>query len=119
MPILWVENHPRFVEFARRQFLRGHEVTVAMSLDAARGAVAHDAFDAVLVDFDLDDGKGDVFVRELRGRRMSPRVLVIAASAHQEGNDALLAAGADAVCGKLKFAGIAEVLKTLSESRPG
>ena len=119
MRILWVENHPRFVNAVRQQFLTGHELTVVPSLEAARvaafGGGGH-AFDAVLVDFDLDDGKGDALVRELRDR--FPALAIVATSSHEDGNRALTAAGADAVCGKLEFSRIPQLLESLVQARP-
>jgi CheY-like chemotaxis protein len=111
--ILWVENHPRFVSVVRHQFLAGHELTVVPSLEAARIAAGAGDFDAVLVDYDLDDGKGDVLVRELRER--FPRVAIVATSSHEDGNRALTAAGADAVCGKLEFNRIPKLLESLTQ----
>ena len=111
MRILWVENHPRFVSVVRNQFLAGHELTVVPSLEAARVAAAAGGFDAVLVDYDLDDRKGDLLVRELREKL--PRVAIVATSSHENGNQALLAAGADAVCGKLEFSRIPNLLESL------
>ena len=109
MHILWVENHSRFVSVAR-QFLAGHKVVVVPSIGEARDASSRELFDAALVDFDLDDGKGDVLVRELR--RRFPALLVIATSSHEAGNEALLCAGAHAVCGKLDFSRIQSVLQS-------
>jgi DNA-binding response OmpR family regulator len=106
--ILWVENHKSFVQQATKHFLTAHTVTVVPSLAAARAALAGDAFDVVLVDYDLDDGKGDELVRELRQRTDGPHV--IAVSSHEEGNRLLVEAGAHAVCGKMQFSRIAEVL---------
>ena len=115
MKILWVENHERFIRAVRQQFLAGHELTVTPSLEAAREALAQETFDVALIDFDLDDGKGDALVRELRQTR--PGLRIIATSAHADGNRALAAAGAEAVCGKLEFARIAELLTLESTSR--
>jgi CheY-like chemotaxis protein len=109
--ILWVENHARFVAVTR-QFLRGHELTVVPSIEAARAALSAGLFEAVLVDFDLDDGKGDVFIRELRER--PGRVIVVATSSHEDGNRALVAAGADAVCGKMEFSRIPKLLESFA-----
>ena len=116
MNLLWVENHPQFARVAARQFLGGHTVTIVPSLAAARAALAGGSFGVVLIDFDLDDGKGEELVRELRA---SPdRPWVVAASSHEAGNRALVEAGADAVCGKLQFARIGEVLGQLAERGP-
>jgi CheY-like chemotaxis protein len=122
MRVLWVENHTQFVRVAGRQFLADHAVTVAPSLTDARAALAGGSFEVVLIDFDLDDGKGEELVRELRP--MPGRPFVVAASSHEVGNQALVAAGADAVCGKLQFAHVGEVLRQLAgrtwaEAEPG
>ena len=112
MRILWVENHPHFARMAGRAFLAGHAVTVVPSLSAARQALADSAFDVILVDYDLDDGKGTELVRWLRTLPESPPV--VATSSHDDGNEALRAAGADAVCGKMRFAEIGCVLARLA-----
>jgi CheY-like chemotaxis protein len=117
MQILWVENHDQFARIAARQFLAGHSVTVVPSLTGARAALVNGSFDVVLIDFDLDDGKGDELVRELKALPKPPHL--VAASSHDEGNRALLEAGADAVCGKLQFARIAEVLPSLAGGKAG
>lgn len=81
------------------------------------GAIARfdaERFDAVITDFDLDDGKGIEIVRAIRSR--GSRVTIVGASSHDDGNDALIAAGADAVCSKMRFADIARVLAVQSMS---
>jgi DNA-binding response OmpR family regulator len=118
MNILWVENHASFAQIAARQFLAGHIVTVVPSLAQARVALADGKFAVVLVDYDLDDGKGDELVRELCQLTDGPRV--IATSSHEDGNRLLSEAGAHAVCGKMKFSHIAEVLaKATGDANPG
>ena len=111
MELLWFENHPQFARFAR-PFLAGYSVTVVPSLAAARSAVGKTHFDVVLVDFDLDDGKGAELVRELAARVGRP--LIVATSSHADGNAALLDAGADAFCVKLEFARIPGLLQSLT-----
>src|SRR4051812_25462525 len=76
------------------QFLSAHELTVVPSVSAAKAAAAGGSFDAVLVDYGLDDGKGDGLVRFVR--QMQARIPVVATSSHEDGNATLLAAGADA-----------------------
>jgi len=112
MELLWVENHPHFTRFAL-PFLAGYSVTVVPSLAAARAALGQTRFDVVLVDFDLDDGKGAELVQELAGGVGRP--LIVATSSHADGNAALLRAGADAVCGKLEFARIPALLQSLTK----
>jgi DNA-binding response OmpR family regulator len=111
MKILWLENNSRFARTVCRSFLAEHEVTVTPIIADARDFLADEAFDVLLVDYDLDDGKGDSLVRALRHKTLRPAI--VAVSAHQEGNDALLRAGADATCGKLQFAEIGQVLANL------
>jgi DNA-binding response OmpR family regulator len=111
MELLWVENHPRFTQMAR-PFLAGYSVTLVPSLAAARVALGKAHFDVVLVDFDLDDGKGEELVRELAAKVRRP--VIVATSSHAAGNAALLQAGADAVCGKLEFSGIPGLLQSFT-----
>jgi hypothetical protein len=54
-----------------------------------------------LVDFDLDDGKGDALVRELLEGGFPGRIIAI--SAHHDGNEALMNAGARVSCPKARF----------------
>jgi len=109
--ILYLENHPVFAGLVTQQFLSAHRVTVVPSLSAARIALAAGTCDLVISDYDLDDGMGDEFVRECRATH--PRLPVIAASSHDAGNAALMAAGASAVCGKMEFDHIQEVIMEL------
>jgi CheY-like chemotaxis protein len=114
---LWVENHAVFARLAGRQFLAGHDVTVVPSLARAKEVLAARTFDAVLVDYDLDDGKGASLVAYLRQLPAAPAV--VATSAHEEGNGLLLAAGADAACPKGRFAEIGAVLARAVATRGG
>src|SRR2546423_15479388 len=102
--LLWVENHDVFARMAGRQFLAGHDLTVVPSLALAREALAARTFDAVLLDYDLDDGKGASLVEFIHQLPTVP--VVVATSAHEDGNGFLLAAGADAGCPKGRFAAI-------------
>jgi DNA-binding response OmpR family regulator len=106
--ILYLENHAVFAEQVTRQFLRAHRVNVVPSLAAARSAMTSGGFDLVLSDYDVDDGKGDEFVRECRAAY--PRMPIIAVSSHDAGNAALTAAGASAVCAKMDFERIQQVI---------
>ena len=109
MRILFIENHARFARLTTKQFLSAHQVTVVATLCAAREELKQ-RYDIVLIDYDLDDGKGDELVRELNTCASRPGI--IAVSSHQAGNDALLAAGADALCDKMGFARIAQTIET-------
>ncbi len=91
-------------------FFSDDDVVVVSSVSAALKLNTMD-FDLVLVDYDLDDGKGDQVVRALgRGQTKVP---IIAVSSHEEGNTALRAAGADAVCAKKDFGNIREIVAKL------
>jgi len=111
MRILFVENHAAFAAIARDEFMRGHEVVIVPSLAEARTCLAAGTFDLVLLDFDLDDGRGVDLLADLR--RGPAHVRVIGVSARPAGNAALLAAGADLAVGKLEFRKIEAVLRDL------
>lgn len=108
MRILFVDNHPEFTAVVTGAFLSAHEVVIVPTIGRARSTLEALAFDAVLVDYDLDDGKGVELVRAIRSS--NARLPIIAVSSHDEGNAALVDAGADAVCGKLGFARIEATL---------
>ena len=111
MNILYLENHTIFAQQVIKQFLSEHRVDVVPSLSAARSAISSGDFDLVLSDYDLDVGKGDVFVRECRAAY--PELPILAVSAHDKGNAALVSAGATAVCAKMQFDRIQEVIAGL------
>jgi CheY-like chemotaxis protein len=94
------------------QFLAAHDLTVVPSVATARVALEAQAFDVVLVDYDLDDGKGSEVVDFVR--QLSVRPLVVAVSSQAAGNTVLLAAGADAICSKMQFAGIEGVMRSVA-----
>lgn len=108
MKILFAENHPRFAAITAKTFLTNHVVTIVPSVAAARLLLSEAAFDVVLVDYDLDDGKGDELVHEMQSQ--ASRAAIIAVSSHAAGNQALLGAGADAVCSKMNFQNIEVII---------
>ena len=116
MNILYVENHTVFAAQVCRQFLSAHGVRVVSSLAAARDALAASDYDILIVDYDLDDGKGDELVRACRV--LHPNVRIIAGSAHDTGNAALVKAGAAAVCCKMEFDKIQTVIDSLGQAEP-
>jgi len=75
-------------------------VTVVATIAGAL-RVLDEPFDAVLVDYDLDDGKGTAVVQALRRRGFGGRIVGV--SSHEPGNAALVAAGADDACSKMGF----------------
>jgi DNA-binding response OmpR family regulator len=109
--ILFVDNHREFTAVVVPTFLAAHAVTVVPTIEAAKAALDGSTLDVVLVDYDLDDGKGVELVRWVRTVGLPVRL--IAVSARSDGNDALLAAGANRACPKTEFARIATVLASL------
>ena len=108
MRILFVDNHPEFTSLVTQSFLHNDDVEIVPTIAGARAAVQGAAFDVALVDYDLDHGKGVEFNRWVRSTRAQLRM--VAVSARVEGNQALMSAGADAVCAKLDFSGIQRVI---------
>lgn len=111
MRILFVENHAVFAGMVCKEFLGAYSVEIVPSLAAARRSLENCSYDLLLVDFDLDDGKGDELVREVKAR--FPKLKAIAVSSHDAGNRALTIAGADAVCGKMEFHQIQSVIEAI------
>ncbi len=110
MKILMVEDNPTFSALACNNFLTSHDVKVAATLKAARSALDSESFDAVLVDFDLPDGKGNQLVTWIRQRPPTQKVPIVAISSHERGNRRLLAAGANTTCSKMHFKKITKAL---------
>ncbi|MEI9864847.1 MAG: response regulator [Limisphaerales bacterium] len=108
MKILFVENHSVFAQQAIIHFLSTHQVTVVPSLLMARSSLAANQYDVLLIDYDLDDGKGEELVRDLREVRN--KIRIVGVSAREEGNAALLQAGVDAICSKMEFNRIQELI---------
>ena len=101
MKILFVENHAVFAKIVTETLLNQHTVRIVSTLSKAWALLSQDDYDVVLVDFDLDDGKGDELVKKIRAQNWP--VKIVAVSSHERGNLALQKAGADAICGKLTF----------------
>lgn len=119
MKILFVENHARFAVITVKAFLSSHEVEVVPNMALAREALLANRFDAVLIDYDLDDGKGAELIADIQ--KQASRPIIIAVSSHAAGNDILLQAGADAVCSKMQFKDIEDVIAqavTSTNARP-
>lgn len=113
MRLLFVEDHAIFAQTVVAEFMAEHTVVIAPSIAAALERIAAERFDGILVDFDLPDGKGDELVWQLRYRLFLPTPIV-AVSAHDAGNAALLGVGANLVCAKGDFAKIGDVLAHLA-----
>lgn len=116
LKILFVENHIRFAAVTVKAFLSSHQVTVVPSIQGAHEFLTAERFDVVLVDYDLEDGKGDELLSHLQTYPTRP--IVIAVSSHAPGNQALLQAGADATCSKMDFKNIEAVIATAHSTKP-
>ena len=110
MKILYVENHESFISVVKEEFMAEHEVIVTGSVSEAK-RIFDKSFNLVLCDYDLDDGKGADFVKFLRHKESS--VPVVAVSSHNEGNEALIKAGANIICSKMDFKNLPRVIKEL------
>jgi DNA-binding response OmpR family regulator len=109
--ILFVDNHAEFTATVTRAFLEWHEVNFVPTIASARRALSNHRYDVALVDYDLDDGKGESLVRW--ARRVGHAIPIVAVSAHEDGNRALVRAGANAVCVKRHFARMLDTLAAL------
>lgn len=109
--LLYVENHPHFSKAVIANFLGGFDVSLVTSVKAASQLSPFEDFSAILVDFDLNDGKGDELVRTIRA--CNSYTPIVACSSHEAGNAKLMEAGATEVCGKMDFSKIQAVLERL------
>lgn len=107
--LLYVETRARFAKVVCREYLADADVTVVAGIAAAEAAATDRNFDAILADYDLDDGNGTELVLRLRAKGV--KVPIIAVSAHEFGNRAMLRAGADAICEKMDLEHVHAVLE--------
>ena len=112
MKILFVENHRVFANLTAKRLLSTHTVTIVPSLACARNTLMTERFDIILIDYDLDDGKGIDLISELKDLPDRPKMIAI--SSHDFGNSALQNAGADAVCSKQNIQNIESVISRIS-----
>jgi len=113
MKILYVENHSVFAKQVTSQFLFTHEVTIVPSLLEARQVLSKEKVDLVLVDYDLNDGKGEELIAEIS--KQFTDLVTIGVSSHDEGNQKMLKAGAKAICSKMNFDRIEAVIESLND----
>jgi len=106
------QNHGVFAATVISQSLSRHSVTVAPCLSTAGLALGNGSFGLLLVDYDLDHGKGDAIVDKLHASGKA--VPLIGVSSHAEGNTALLRAGAVAICSKMEFDQIQTVIDAVA-----
>jgi DNA-binding NtrC family response regulator len=115
LKILFLENHPHFPKAVIQSFLAHCDVTVVPNIAEAKSLLNHDTFDVALIDYDLDDGKGDEFIKHIKDMRLE--LPMVACSSHDFGNHAMLAMGANAICSKLNFKDIALVIHSVLSAK--
>lgn len=111
MKILYVENHKYFIEAVCTEFLSNNEVHDAPSVKQAIDAYDSEIYDLVLVDYDLDDGKGSEVISYIRSK--DKNLPIIAVSSHDKGNSQMITVGANAVCKKINFRSINDVIDNI------
>ncbi len=102
-----MENHQLFAQTVVEQFLSEQEVVAVATVAEAKRALSTN-FDAVLVDYDLPDGKGTEVILALRA--IGFRGNIVAVSSKDEGNEELRAAGAKVTCSKKDLRAIAAAI---------
>jgi DNA-binding response OmpR family regulator len=115
MKILYVENNRHFYEAVKKEFQSEHELHNEVSVTGAKASYESSSFDLVLVDYDLDDGKGDKVVIYIRAR--DQEIPILAVSSHEMGNRKMLSAGATSSCEKMKFRSISEQINNVTVDR--
>lgn len=105
--LLYLEDHEVFARGVKDLMLSEYEVMWVTHITEAKAQwiAAPCPFDVVLCDYDLPQGKGTEFVLWLRDQ--GERVPIIAVSSHEDGNEVLMSAGANAICSKMDIAQIA------------
>lgn len=112
MQILFIENHVTFANTVVRTFLNEYKVVTVPSINSAIKKLQSEiVFDIALIDYDLDDGKGDKLTKIIK--HSYPKVKIIATSSHSNGNSLIKSAGADAICEKMDFRNIKSVINSL------
>lgn len=110
--VLFVDDQPARAFAAIEPYLQDFWTSLVFSVADAKHWISREAFAVILVDYDLDDGKGTGVVQAARA--CQPNALVIAVSDHELGNRALLRAGADAICRKGDLHGLRALVEVLA-----
>jgi DNA-binding NtrC family response regulator len=116
--ILLVEDHPdSAVVFARMLRKMGYEVTPASRMAEAKEALAQRAFDVLICDIQLPDGKGTSLLRDARARY--PQIAAIVVSGHEDAEnrgEADDAGFAEFFVKPIDFPAVCQTLRTLTGS---
>jgi len=112
MRILFIENHSVFAKTVTQTFLADHQVKIVPSMQLALEELESNIhYDLTLIDYDLDDCKGDEIAIIIK--KTYPNIKIIATSSHSKGNNLILNAGANAICGKMNFKYIQSVIDSI------
>ena len=107
--ILFIENHAVFAKTVTQIFLAAYQVKVVPSMQSALEELkSNSRYHLILIDYDLDDCKGDEITKKIR--QTYPDIKIIATSSHSKGNNLMFKAGAHAICGKMEFKKIQSVI---------
>ncbi len=115
MRVLYVDDHTPFRAVVQRRFLAGHDVVGAGTLAEAREHLAARAFDYVLLEYSLPDGKATELICEIREKCLPCKV--VAVSQNLEHNAEMVTAGADGVVMKNEFTRLADRLANLEHDQ--
>lgn len=113
MRILFIENHSVFAKTVTKAFLTDHQVDVVPSMRLTLEKLeSNNLYDLVLLDYDLDDCKGNEIATKIK--QLFPSLKIIATSSHSKGNNLILKAGANAICEKMEFKKIQSVIDSIT-----
>jgi CheY-like chemotaxis protein len=111
MRLLFIEDNAAFRNVVLREVLSGCEVVCAGTLLEARSSLGLAPFDAVLVDYDLPDGKGDAIISELLAAGLGGKIVAVSAFFREQRTASC--GGASHAVRKAEFATIRAVLEGL------
>ncbi len=103
--LLYIEDNKAFREEVARTFLSEYAIEFATTVSDALEKCSKNRYDALLLDYDLAEGKGSDFLREF-----DKSIPIIAVSAFEENNDILLGMGASVKCAKREMSKIADIV---------
>ena len=94
--ILLLEDDHRLSKELKANFEElGHRVTLESSVKAARQRNENEAFEIMILDFDLPDGSGIQFCRQLRDRGSRIPILILSGQVDEDSMESAFEAGAN------------------------
>ncbi|MHB2017031.1 MAG: response regulator [Candidatus Xenobia bacterium] len=113
--VLYVEDFIPYRERVMARCLAGHQVTLCDNVAEACAAFRRGAYDLVLLDYELPDGKGGDVAHFIRGT--GDQVVIVANSSSGSCNQHLLALGATHAVLKSQEEELAVLLASLLHDR--